>query len=179
MLTVPAEVFLTGATGDVGSQTLKLLQATGTPCRVLCRRQAQADHFNAQKGVEAVVGNLNDTVEQLKSYMHGCKTFFLLTAPTPDQLAHEKDAIDAALATGTIGFIVKISAGDAREDCNVPWAKAHAAAELHLRERCEKSGVQWTNLRPSGFMTNFLQSAPAIKKGFLPQTSGNGRGGWV
>lgn len=179
MLSQPAQVFLTGATGDVGSKTLKLLQSTDTRCRVLCRRRAQADHFKAQSGVEAVVGNLDDTVDQLTSYIAGCTTFFLLTAPIPEQLAHERSAIDAAVATGTVKFIVKISASDARDDVNVPWAKAHAAAEKHLRMRCVEVGIKWTCLRASGFMSNFFQSAPAIQKGFLPQTSGNGRGGWV
>lgn len=173
------KVFLTGATGDVGSQTLALLQSTNTPTRVLCRRQAQADKFNQQAGVEAVVGNLNDPVEKLASHMAGCTTFFLLTAAGPDQLKQEINAIDAAVACDAVKFIVKVSASDLREDGNVPWATSHFHAENHMREKCDKAGVKWTSLRASGFMSNFLPSAPAIQKGFLPQTSGEGRAGWV
>lgn len=179
MLSSPPEVFLTGATGDTGSQTLALLQSTNTPTRVLCRRQAQADKFNQQLGVEAVVGNLNDPVNKLASYMTDCKTFFLLTAAGPEQLAQEINGIDAAISSKSITFIVKISAGDLREEGNVPWAKAHFHAESHMREQCDKAGVTWTSLRASGFMSNFLRSAPAIRKGFLPQSSGDGRAGWV
>ncbi|KAJ4387267.1 hypothetical protein N0V93_007856 [Gnomoniopsis smithogilvyi] len=173
------KVFLTGATGDVGSQTLALLQSTQTPTRILCRRQAQADRFNQQAGVEAIVGNLNDPVEKLASYMAGCTTLFLLTAAIPEQLAQEISAIDAAVASKSIKFIVKISAGDLREDGNVPWTHSHFHAEKHMREQCDRAGLLWTSLRASGFMSNFLQSVPAIQKGFLPQTSGNGRAGWV
>ncbi|KAJ4405300.1 hypothetical protein N0V82_010334 [Gnomoniopsis sp. IMI 355080] len=174
------KVFLTGATGDVGSQTLALLQATNTPTRVLCRRQAQADSFNQQPGIEAIVGNLNDPVEKLASYMVGCTTFFLLTAAGPEQLAQELNAIDAAVASESVKFIVKISAGDLRPEGNVPWTHSHFHAERHMREQCDKAGlISWTSLRASGFMSNFLQSAPAIQKGFLPQTSGQGRAGWV
>lgn len=61
----------------------------------------------------------------------------------------------------------------------MPWAKARAAAEKHLRERCDKAGVKWTSLRATGSMSTFLPQAPAIQKGFLPQTSGNGRIGLV
>lgn len=172
-------VFLTGATGDVGSQTLALLQSTNTPTRILCRRQAQADKFNQQTGVEAIVGNLNDPVEKLASYMLGCTTFFLLTAAGPEQLAQERNAIDAAIASHSVKFIVKVSAGDLREDGNVPWTHSHFFVEKHMREQCNRAGLIWTSLRASGFMSNFLQSAPAIQKGFLPQTSGNGRAGWV
>lgn len=179
MLSSTPKVFLTGATGDIGSQTLALLQSTNTPTRVLCRRQAQADKFNQQVGVEAVVGNLNDPVEKLASYMSGCETFFLLTAAGPEQLAQELNAIDAAALSKSISFLVKISASDLRPEGNVPWATSHFHAENHMREQCGRAGVEWTSLRPSGFMSNFLLSAPPIQKGFLPQTSGNGRAGWV
>lgn len=179
MLSTTPTVFLTGATGDVGSKTLALLQSTNTPTRVICRRQAQADRLNHQDGVEAVVGNLNDPVETLASLITGCKTFFLLTAAVPEQTTQELTAIDAAIASGSVEFIVKIAASDLRDDTAVPWAKAHAAAERYLRERCDEAGVKWTSLRASGFMSNFLPSAPAIQKGFLPQTSGDGRIGVV
>lgn len=179
MLSSTPEVFLTGATGDIGSQTLALLQSTSTPTRVLCRRQAQADRFSQQAGVEAVVGNLNDPVEKLASYMAGCQTLFLLTAAGPEQLAQELNAIDAAVTSKSVKFLVKISASDLREEGNVPWATSHFHAEKHMRERCGRAGIHWTSLRPSGFMSNFLLSAPPIRKGFLPQTSGDGRAGWV
>lgn len=175
----PNKVFLTGATGDIGGQTLALLQSTDTPTRVLCRRQAQVDKFNQQAGVKAVLGNLNDSVEKLASYMGGCTILFLLTAAGPEQLAQEINGIDAAIASKTVKFIVKISAADLRGDGNVPWAVAHFHAERHMREQCDRAGVKWTSLRPSGFVNNFLQSASAIQKGFLPQTSGDGRAGWV
>lgn len=173
------KVFLTGATGDVGSQTLALLQATSTPTRVLCRRQVQADKFDEQPGVQAIVGNLNDPVDKLASSMAGCTTFFLLTAAGPEQRAQEFNAIDAAVASGTVNFVVKISAGDLREDGNVPWATCHFHAENYMWEQCDRAGIKWTSLRPSGFMSNFVHSAVAIQKGFLPQTSGYGRAGWV
>lgn len=179
MLSTPPTIFLTGATGDTGSKVLALLQATKTPTRVLCRRQAQVDNFNQQPGVEAVLGNLNDPVEKLASCIAGCKTFFLLTAPGPEQLAQEQRAIDGAIASGTVRHVVKIAASDQRPETEVPWAKAHFFAEKYMRERCDEAGVKWTAVRPSGFMSNLFPSAPAVQKGFLPQTSGDGRAGWV
>lgn len=179
MLAMAPTVFVTGATGEIGSQLLSLLQSSNTPTRVLCRRQDQADKFNQQPFVEAALGNLNQSVEELASHMSGCKIFFLLTPPASNQLDMEINCVNAAISSGTVEFIVKIGASDQRAETDVPWAKAHFFAEKHMQEACDKAGVKWTSLRPSGFMSNILNAAPAIQKGFLPQTSGDGRGPWV
>lgn len=177
--TTTPTVFVTGATGEIGSKLVTLLQSTKTPTRVLCRRQDQADKFNQQPHVEAALGDLNQPADALASHMSGCKTLFLLTPPGPNQLGMETSAIDAAISTGTVEHIVKIAASDQRPETDVPWAKAHYFAEEHMREACDKTGVKWTSLRASGFMSNLLTAAPAIQKGFSPQTSGGGRAPWV
>ncbi|KAG8157550.1 hypothetical protein KVR01_012592 [Diaporthe batatas] len=172
-------VFVTGATGEIGTKLLSLLQSSNIPTRVLCRRQDQADRFNQQPQVEAVLGDLTQPAAALASHMAGCKTLFLLTPPAPNQLAMETALVDAAIATGTVGFVVKIAASDQRPRTAVPWAQAHYLAEEYMREACGRAGVRWTSLRPSGFMSNLMTAAPAIRKGFLPQTSGDGRAPWV
>ncbi|KAI7774811.1 hypothetical protein LA080_007781 [Diaporthe eres] len=179
MLSVMPTVFITGATGEIGSQLLPLLQSSNTPTRVLCRRQDQADKLNQQTLVEAALGNLNQPAEALASHMSGCKTLFLLTPPASNQLDMEINSVNAAISSSTVEFIVKIAASDQRAETDVPWAKAHHFAEKYMREACDKAGIKWTSLRPSGFMSNFMTTAPAIQKGFLPQTSGDGRGPWV
>jgi uncharacterized protein YbjT (DUF2867 family) len=179
MLSTTPIVFVTGATGEIGSKLVSLLQSSNTPTRVLCRRQDQADKFNQRPQVEATLGNLNQPVDSLASHMSGCKTLFLLTPPALNQLDMEINLVNAAISTGTVKFIVKIAASDQRAETEVPWAKAHFFAEKHMREACDKAGVKWTSLRPSGFMSNLLAAAPAIRKGFLPQTTGDGRAPWV
>lgn len=179
MLSITPTVFVTGATGEIGSKLLSLLQSSNTPTRVLCRRQDQADKFNQQPLVEAALGNLNQPVDALASHISGCKIFFLLTPAASNQLDMEINSVNAAISSGTVEFIVKIAASDQRAETDVPWAKAHFFAEKYMREACDKAGVKWTSLRPSGFMSNLLTTAPAIRKGFLPQTSGDGRDPWV
>lgn len=175
-------VFVTGATGEIGTKLLSHLRSSNVPTRVLCRRQDQADKFNTQQGpplVSAVLGNLNQPADLLASHMAGCKTLFLLTPAVPGQLDLEKKLVDAAIATGTVEFVIMIAASDQRPETDVPWAKAHYFAEIYMREACDRAGVRWTALRPSGFMSNLVTAAPAIRKGFLPQTSGDGRAPWV
>jgi uncharacterized protein YbjT (DUF2867 family) len=57
----------------------------------------------------------------------------------------------------------------------VPWAKAHALIDHHLRA----SGIGWTILKPTAFMQNFLWFKDPIAKGFLPQVAGKGSVSWV
>lgn len=174
-------VFITGATGEIGTKLLSHLQSSKVPTRVLCRRQDQVDKFNQQQQphVEAVLGNLNQPAGALASHMAGCKTLFLLTPPAANQLEMETSLINAAIAAGTVEHVVKIAASDQRPRTDVPWAKAHYFAEEYMREACDKAGVKWTSLRPSGFMSNLMTAAQAIRKGVLPQTSGDGRAPWV
>lgn len=170
-------IFLTGATGDVGAQTLDILEKSKISLRTISRRPEKAEQLR-RRGVDAVVGNLNDSVQDLTGYLSDCDTLFLLTAAVQDQRKQCFNAIDAAVSAG-IKWIVKVSAGDVRDDGNVPWAKDHAAADRYLVSEAEKHNISWTILSPSGFMQNLLSEAGAIRRGFLPQSCGNGRAGWV
>lgn len=183
----PGKIFVTGSTGDVGTQLLNSLTSSSIPVRVSCRRQQQVNDFTqrfasnlqtADIGCDATLCSLDDPIPSLASKMAGCSALFLLTAATPNQLEQNTNAISSALEAG-VRWIVRISAADARDDCNVPWVLAHAASDRFLKAECDKRGVQWTVISPSAFMTNLLSEADPIKKGFLPQTCGDGKAGWM
>lgn len=165
-------ILVSGATGGIGGEVCKLLKKAGTPFRALCRKQEQIDRF-AKAGIDAVLGDF-DHPDTLPAAMQGCDTMFLLTAPTPDQFNQETAAINAAKRAG-ISRIVKISASDSNVRSPVPWAKTHALIDHHLRA----SGLDWTILKPTAFMQNFLWFKDPIAKGFLPQVTGSGSVSWV
>lgn len=171
------KIFLTGATGDVGAQVLRRLEDEGADVRVMLRRQAQVDEFKG-RGVDAVQCSFETSSAELAGHMGGCETLLLLTAAVPGQLQHSNGAVDAAFAAG-VRWVVRISAADARDEGNVPWVKAHAAADRYLMGEAERFGRSWTVMSASAFMQNILSEAPAIRKGFLPQTCGHGRAGWM
>lgn len=165
-------ILVSGATGGIGGEVCRLLQEAGTPFRALCRRQEQVESL-AKKGIDAVRGDF-DRPETLAAAMQGIDTMFLITPPTQQQVAQETAAIDAATDAG-VGRIVKISASDGNVRSPVPWAKAHALIDHHLRA----SGIRWTILKPTAFMQNFLWFKDPIAKGFLPQVAGKGSVSWV
>ncbi|WP_432497740.1 SDR family oxidoreductase [Kineococcus gypseus] len=168
----PERVLVTGATGDIGTALVAELTARGVPFRVLCRRTAQVRAFT-ERGVEAALGSFEDA-DSLGEALRGCEQLFLNTPPGPEQFRQNRDAIDAAVAAG-VGHVVKVSTSDANPRSAIPWARDHALADEHLR----RSGLAWTRLQPGAFTKNLLVEAAAIRRGWLPQTSGHGATAWV
>lgn len=165
-------ILVSGATGGIGGEVCRLLKENQAPFRALCRKEEQVARLRKQ-GIDAVLGDF-DRPETLQAAMQGINTMFLITPPTPQQVAQETAAIDAAKAAG-VGRIVKISASDGNVRSPVPWAKAHALIDHHLRA----ASIGWTILKPTAFMQNFLWFKDPIARGFLPQVTGSGSVSWV
>jgi uncharacterized protein YbjT (DUF2867 family) len=165
-------ILVLGATGGIGGEVCRLLKHAGTSFRAMARKQEQIDRFH-ENDVDAVLGDL-DRPETLTGAMTGIDTLFLVTAPTPAQVAQETAAIDAAKRTG-VSRIVKISASDCNVRSRIPWAQAHALIDHHLRA----SGVDWTILMPTAFMQNFLWFTKPVANGYLPLGAGKGSLSWV
>lgn len=165
-------ILVTGATGNVGSELVRLLAGTGEPVRALCRSPEKAESLSG-RGVEPVLGDLVEP-GSVEAAMRGCDRVFLLTSPTPEQAWREKAAIDAARRAG-VRRIVRVSAADANPGAPVPWARWHSETDAHLRT----SGLDWTILKPTAFMQNFISWAPMIARGRLYGAAGEGRASWV
>jgi uncharacterized protein YbjT (DUF2867 family) len=165
-------ILITGATSDIGQKLCQLLAKNEKPFRAMCRKEEQLEKLRKQ-GIHAVLGNFENP-ESLKTAMQGCTSLFLTSPPTQNQVQCEKNVIDIAKQEG-IAYIVKISASDANLKSSVPWAKSHAEIDHHLRN----SGIEWTILKPTAFMQNFLSLSKPISKGILPQVAGNGLVGYI
>jgi uncharacterized protein YbjT (DUF2867 family) len=165
-------IALTGVTGDVGGKTLRMLRAAGVPVRAIVRRQAQADALAAE-GIDVRLADLGN-LSALTAALDGVDQLFLVTAATQRQAEHGATGVRAAQAAG-VRAIVHLSGGDAAEHSPMPWASAIWQVDTFVRS----SGLAWTILHTSGFMTNLESSAPAIRRGLLPQTMGRGRIAWI
>lgn len=166
------KILITGATGDIGGKLAQLLKASGADFKVMCRRQEQINQFKSQ-GIDAVYGDF-DRPATLHAAMSGITDLFLLTLPAPAQQRHGRDAVDMAVLAG-VDRIVHLGAQDADLDSPVPWAAAPAETDELIRT----SGLRWTLVQPTAFMQNLGQSAATIKRGLLPQTTGDGVAGWI
>lgn len=165
-------VLVTGATGDIGRLLVRELVQTGAPLRVLVRRPEQLEDHQ-RRGIDAFLGSLDDP-EAVQRAMAGVSQLFLLPPTGPEQYPRDRTAIDAAVAAG-VEHVVKVSTSDADLASAIPWARDHARADDYLR----RSGLRWTRLQPGAFTKNLLMEAAAIRRGWLPQTSGHGATAWV
>ena len=162
-------ILVTGATGKVGSELVRRLSERRAGFRALVRSAGKAAAIR-EAGGEAVVGDLADPAA-LKTALKGVEKLFLLTNSLPDQPETEARIVDAAKAAGATR-VVKLSTSGA--DALEPplFLKLHRDAERHI----EGSGLEWTFLRPSFFMQNYLDFADAIRtQRVLASPAGVGR----
>lgn len=170
--TAPGKILVTGATGDIGGHLVDHLAGRDVPFAVMCRRPEQRATFE-QRGIEAVPGDFTDPAS-VAAAMTGISQLFLLAPGGEDQYTQDRTAIDAAVAAG-VEHVVKLCTLDANASSAIPWARDHARADAYLAG----TGVRWTRLAPGAFTKNFLELAPAIRRGLLPGTSGHGATSWV
>jgi len=148
-------ILVTGAGGNVGSELVKKLAASGAEVRGMYYTIAKRDQ--APKGVETVVGDYGDR-EAVAKAMKGVAKMFLVCSPLPQLPALEGHLIDEAVRSG-VKHIVKQSAIGADSGGRHMFGMWNAQAERKLAA----SGVAYTLLRPNTFMQNFLGFAGSIK----------------
>ena len=137
-------ILVTGATGNVGRQVVRLLLDAGEPVRAAARsKSAVVAAFG--DAVEAVALDFTDPGTWDAAY-HGVRAMFLLRPP---HLARPKTqmvpSLEHARAVG-VEHMVLLSLQGAERNPVVP----HAALERWLR----RSGLSWTFVRASFFMQN-------------------------
>src|SRR2546427_8055269 len=160
-------IVVTGATGHIGSELIRLLSEQNVSVQALTRDPRRAPPL---PGVDWLRGDLRD-VQSLQGLLRGANRMFLLTSNSEDMRSLQVNAIEAARASG-IAHVVKASALGASDHSKSPIGKAHYEVERALQE----SGIPWTILRPHVFMQNFLDVAPTIaREGRIRAASGEGR----
>lgn len=160
-------ILVTGGTGAIGSELLRLLSEAGIPARALVRNPNKALKL---PHITWAVGDLARP-ETLTSAFEGVKTLFLLTHYFEDMVELQHNAIVAARAAG-VTHVVKVSAFAATAHSRAPIGRWHYQVETEMQE----SGMGWTILRPHHFMTNLTAQAEyVIKEGAIYSPSGDGK----
>ncbi|MFI6181368.1 NAD(P)H-binding protein [Nonomuraea sp. NPDC051191] len=165
-------IVVTGATGTVGGEVVRLLAGQGERVRAMTRTPSKVE---ALPGVEVVQGDFDDP-GSLAAAARGADAMFLLSAPGPWLARHDEAMVMAAQAAG-VRKVVKVSAiGTGEEHGGARVGDWHLAGERALRA----GELEWTILRPSSFASNALRWAPQVRQGQpVPNTTGKGRQGVV
>jgi len=160
-------ILVTGGTGVIGSELLRLLSKAGIPARALVRNPDKAQKL---PGITLVVGDLSRP-ETLNAAFKGVEKLFLLTHYYEDMVELQHNAIVAARAAG-VTHVVKVSAFAATPHSRAPIGRWHYQVEHQLQE----SGMGWTMLRPHHFMMNLIaQASYVINDGAIYSPSGDGK----
>jgi uncharacterized protein YbjT (DUF2867 family) len=146
-------LLVTGATGNIGRELARELDASGAKFRLLVRDPARAAGLPAQ--AERVVGDLGDPAT-LPPAFAGVDAVFLLTQGIGTD--YTAAALAAAEAAG-VSHIVHLSSLHVTLDPLPAMARWHHEREELIRA----SGIPATFLRPGGFMTNALDWLPTIR----------------
>lgn len=139
-------ILITGASGTIGGEVVRLLSETGVAVRAMTR-----DPARVSADVAVVRGDFRDPPS-----LAGVDTVFLIVLPGQDLAL-----LDAARAAG-VGKVVLMSAigtGErVRGSVVGPW---FSSAEQAVRA----SGMDWTILRPTNFASNSLRWLAEITEG--------------
>jgi uncharacterized protein YbjT (DUF2867 family) len=159
-------LLVTGATGHIGRELARELDAKGAKFRVLVRDPARA--AGLPERAERVIGNLGQSATLAPAFDGVDGLFLLVPGIGTDHAAH---ALAAAQAVG-LRHIVHLSSYAVIGDPMPAMGRWHHEREQMVRA----SGIPATILRPSGFMTNALDWLPTIREaGYVMDPVGPGR----
>ncbi|MGW1994902.1 SDR family oxidoreductase [Embleya sp. NPDC001921] len=161
-------ILVTGGTGRVGTELVRVLTGLGAAVRVLTRAASKAEPARA-RGAEVAVGDMNDP-QSLEAALRGVDRVFLLSKGEPAQIRLQHNIVVAA-AAARIRRLVKVSAMGAGPDCPQQEGRWHARTE----DEIAATGIAFTHLRPNFFMQNLSLYTRSLHEGVLRAPMGNGR----
>lgn len=165
-------ILISGATGTIGSELVRLLRERDVPVRALVHSADKAPALEEQ-GAQTVLGDFDDDAS-LDVALLGVERFFVLAPPGPDMVRHHTNAFRAA-KEARIKQVVKLSALGAKQGSEISLVDWHGQTDAAL----ERSGLPFTILRPASFMQNLLGQADQIQRGKLAGAAGDGAVGLV
>jgi uncharacterized protein YbjT (DUF2867 family) len=151
-------LLVTGATGTTGTEVLRGLRDREVDVRALIHDESKTDAV-AQLGAEPVVGEMGDP-KTLEPALEGVERAYLVSPLSPMQAEYEQVFVETAKAAG-VKHVVKLSTIGASTQSPLRFGRNHAVVEQALRD----SGLEWTFLRPNGFMQNNLAWPPRVQDG--------------
>jgi uncharacterized protein YbjT (DUF2867 family) len=160
-------ILVTGGTGAIGGEVVRLLSRANEPARAVIRNPKQRQELS---DITWVSGDLSKPAT-LPAAFAGCTKLFLLTPNGENAGELQHNALAAAREAG-IAHVVKLSAFGASPKSNSLIGRIH----YHIEKELEDSGMAWTMLRPHHFSQNLLSQAKNIvKDGVVYSSSGDGK----
>ena len=153
-------ILVIGGRSKIGSAVLDQLGSRKASVRALVRSSEPSAAFSPP--IETVTGDLGEPAS-LEAAMQGVEQVFLLCGPTPDEVTLNRNAIDAARASG-VRLVVRSSILAADPASTATFVRHHGESDAYLA----RSGLAHVILRPNYFAQNVPESV-------IPTIDGDGR----
>ncbi len=162
-------ILVTGATGKVGSEAVRLLRQQDVPVRAMVRDPGKATPL-ATAGAELAQADFDDP-GAIDTALASVDTVILVSPGVP---AQELNVVASAVRQG-VKHVIKVTSNASAAS---PIARRRSAAEIEAG--LAASGLAHTLLRANAFMQNTLALAPAIQRtGGFGSSAGAGQVGMV
>lgn len=171
-----SKILVTGATGNLGKQTVQFLAAKTNPSNIVALVRDESKATDLKKlGVEIRIGNYDDT-ESLKVAFSGVdKLFFVSASDIEKRLPQHKNVLEAAKESN-INHIVYTSFIRKNESESSPIA-AVAEAHVFTEDFLLKSGIDYTILQNTLYMdfAPFFMGDKVLEHKMVYLPSGDGK----
>jgi uncharacterized protein YbjT (DUF2867 family) len=148
-------ILVIGGRSKIGSALISDLLDRGEQVRALVRPREEAGPLPST--VQITTGDLGDAAS-LGRAMDGISKVFLLCGPTPDEVALNRNAIDAA-CEAKVQLLVRSSILGADGAAGSTFAEDHRISDGYLRS----AGIPFAIVRPNMFMQNIPENTiPSI-----------------
>lgn len=154
------KILLTGATGNIGSEIVKLLNDNNA--------DFIAGVTSLSKSIPEIENRVIDfnSKESLIEAFAGVETLFLLYAMGEKMIEWNKNAVDAAKIAG-VKHIVRSSGAGSDSNASFLMPRVQGTIDRYIME----SGIAYTITQPAAFMQNFITFLTSdIKNGKVHQS---------
>jgi uncharacterized protein YbjT (DUF2867 family) len=184
MSTPERKILITGATGKQGSAVIEALEASGESAfQILAltrnANSASAKALAAKPNVTVVTGESSTPGPIFEAHKPIYGVFSVTVMGKPSEEEQAKPLIDAAIQNGVEHFVFTSVERGGEEKSNhnpteIPHFKSKHNIEEYLKKQiaAKNSKMQWTILRPVGFMDNLTPDF--MGKGFASMWAGVG-----
>ena len=145
-------IFISGATGNIGSNIINSLKKKDVKIRAGVHSQASRSKLEKQ-GVDVVTVDFSN-IDSIRGALNGCTKAFSMSPISPDLVNLGLNFLKAAQEVG-IEHLLRLSGMGADNPQAISLGRMHREVEMAI----EKSSIPYTFVRPNSFMQNYLNFA--------------------